>query len=869
MNTILVSLNTLQRCAEFFRTRVHPVIVFAALLMVAIWAMLADFIMADYRFNEANRSAEAINLAAAFEQHTAHTFSEFDNFLIFARDLHETKSLPWSTIVTSSYAVVKNSSYLHYLSVTNAAGDIVASTLDFVSDSPVSMADRESFIFQKETTNDRLFISKPVFGRLAKQWVVHLTRPLRKPNGEFDGIIAIILPVASMTQAYDKLSLGEGGGVALVGDDGIFRAGTAGFQARLGQSYREPKVIDPAVPAIELPGRGNSRLEKQVFDGRARLVAYRHLSQYPLRIMIARAEETDQELFQRYLPHVAVAGLITLLLIATAAGLQRAQEQARRSLEQRNSMEVEKKVAEANAVDRSLFLAVMSHEIRTPLNGVLGALDLIKRDDLDLRSQRCVGMATESGETLLKLIDDILLFSKFDQNHIDLTQEPFVLKDLCESVHKSLLSLTITSKNRFELSMCSDAKQAVVGDAHRLRQVLVNLVGNANKFTKKGRIVLKVETLPGRAGTLTVRLSIKDTGIGIPKEMQKMIFNRFQTLDPSYSRRTDGTGLGLAISDKLVRAMGNEIKLESEPGAGSCFSFELTLPLSAQNLERAPESQQRRAGLGATPLRILLAEDNPTNTYVASELLSDAGHTVRHASNGRKAVDLANLEEFDIILMDISMPEMDGLQAAAAIRSSKSRNAAIPIIALTAHVGMDDQETFLSAGIDGYLTKPVRRDVLLQAIAEHVMQGKRPGAQSPAKVSAEQAVSGEHSVVDFATLSEFVRDRPVDRALKTVQIFVDELRHKVDTLEAIIKRDSKEELQFLAHSNIGSGAMLGAVRLVDISRAIEAGCLEGAVSCSSDGNILLGIMRETVAVFSAVKNEATLETFLVAKRLAA
>ena len=586
--------------------------------------------------------------------------------------------------------------------------------------------------------------------------------------------------------------------------------------------------------------------------------------------MIASADENDRTWLQKYWPYIAVAALSTLLLIVTATAFQLAQEQARRSLEQRNSMEVAKKVAEANAVDRSLFLAVMSHEIRTPLNGVLGALDLIKRDDLNHRTHRCVDMATESSETLLKLIDDILLFSKSDHNHIDLAQEPFVLTDLFASVHKSLLSLTISNKNRFELSICAEAKHAVVGDAHRLRQVLVNLIGNANKFTKKGRILLKIETMPGPADALTVRISVKDTGIGIPKEKQGLIFNRFQTLDASYSRRTDGTGLGLAICDKLVRAMGAEIQLESEPGVGSCFSFELTFRLSDQKVERAPESQKRLIGLGGTqPLRILLAEDNPTNVYVATELLSDAGHIVKHASNGRNAVDLANLEEFDVILMDISMPEMDGLQATAAIRSSKSRNAAIPIIALTAHVGLDDQETFQSAGMDGYLTKPVRRDVLLKAISGLAIQGKRPGADSPVTAAAENAASREHSVVDLATLSEFVRDRPIDRALKTVQIFVDELRHKVETLEEIIKRDSKEELQFLAHSNIGSGAMLGAVRLVELSRSVEVNCQKGAVSCASDGNILLGIMRETVAVFSTVKSEETLETLLVEKRLAA
>ena len=251
------------------------------------------------------------------------------------------------------------------------------------------------------------------------------------------------------------------------------------------------------------------------------------------------------------------------------------------SLEQLNAMEVEKQVAERAAADRSLFLATMSHEIRTPINGVLGALDLIRDESLSDRGRHCVKMATDSGETLLGLINDILLFSKSENDRLYLDQNAFDLETLVETTKSVMINSIQKSSNAITFSVCSKVERPVIGDAPRLRQVLINLISNANKFTNDGNIALRIDSLRDDDDELTVRFSVTDTGIGIPKENHELIFNRFQTLDPSYTRRTDGTGLGLAICDKLVRAMGGEINIDSEVGRGSCFYFDLVFPYAA------------------------------------------------------------------------------------------------------------------------------------------------------------------------------------------------------------------------------------------------------------------------------------------------
>jgi CheY-like chemotaxis protein len=248
--------------------------------------------------------------------------------------------------------------------------------------------------------------------------------------------------------------------------------------------------------------------------------------------------------------------------------------------------------------------------------------------------------------------------------------------------------------------------------------VFINLVGNAIKFTESGHVALEVKSRPVSDHAFQLSFAVRDTGIGIPKEKQKLIFRAFSQADGSTTRRFGGTGLGLSICSRLVELMGGEIQVESAPGQGSCFSFSVVVP-AADTVDQVMQSPPERSpGSGrAAPLSILLAEDNPVNQRLFVRLIEKAGHSVLAVSNGREAVECAEKQYFDLVLMDISMPEMDGLEATAALRSRASHGGRhIPIIAMTAHALIGDREMCLRAGMDGYVTKPIRAEDLFTAI---------------------------------------------------------------------------------------------------------------------------------------------------------
>jgi CheY-like chemotaxis protein/HPt (histidine-containing phosphotransfer) domain-containing protein len=351
-------------------------------------------------------------------------------------------------------------------------------------------------------------------------------------------------------------------------------------------------------------------------------------------------------------------------------------------------------------------------------------------------------------------------------------------------------------------------------------------------------------------------VGVRDTGIGIPKDKQEIIFNRFQTLDPSYTRRSDGTGLGLAICDKIVRAMGSEIELESKVGEGSFFYFDIGLDLAAETSCPPQKVQQPPATTSPARLNVLVAEDNPTNVYVVTEFLVDAEHIVHHAANGRIAVEMAQAEKYDIILMDISMPEMDGLQATSAIRSGEGPNRDTPIIALTAHTVSGDEKKFRGVGMTGYVSKPIRRDLLLQALTSQTTA--TPAIQRGAEVSG----ASSSPVLDLQDFKAFAVERKIERVLKTIEIFTAELRAKVAQLDAISEIHDTRALQDLAHSMIGSGCLLGAKQLVVISRSIEENCADSFEFPHDDARVLRHTLEKTSDKYAEIRTQAAVTSYI-------
>ncbi|OPY89295.1 MAG: Autoinducer 2 sensor kinase/phosphatase LuxQ [Syntrophus sp. PtaU1.Bin208] len=394
-----------------------------------------------------------------------------------------------------------------------------------------------------------------------------------------------------------------------------------------------------------------------------------------------------------------------------------------------------KNMAEAANHAKSKFLANMSHEIRTPMNGVIGFLELLQREEqLTGQQRQYVDTAISSGETLLQLINDILDFSKIEAGKMEISMTDLNLVSLVQEVAEFFRQPAQRKGLKMVVSIEDELPSALRGDPVRLRQVLVNLLGNAVKFTRQGGIFLTVSLAEEEEDSVLVRFEVKDTGIGIAPEAQSRIFNAFSQEDESTTRQFGGTGLGLAIASQLVSMMQGEIEVESMPGEGSSFSFTARLEkqidalpalgdqdFSEARAEQGLACEQKNTGKFSA-FRILLAEDNPVNQAVGTAMLEYFGCRIDVAEDGLEAVDAWASGQYDLILMDCQMPRMDGYEASREIRrreilgKGKPEDRRIPIVALTAHALEGDREICLEAGMDDYLSKPYKSDQLYSVL---------------------------------------------------------------------------------------------------------------------------------------------------------
>jgi signal transduction histidine kinase/DNA-binding NarL/FixJ family response regulator/HPt (histidine-containing phosphotransfer) domain-containing protein len=932
----------------------HGITLLGLACVAAIWVVVVYDIAEERRAVERHAQETTLNLARVFEENIGRLISGVDQTLRFVREVYVRDPAgfdvrPWARAGATNEIAFQ-------ISVIDRTGRLVTSNLDPTGTSRVDLRDREHVRVHLEGTEDILFISRPVVGRVSNQWSINISRRISGPDGRILGVAVVSIDPVYLTRLFDSIEVGRRGMLSLVGTDGIIRIWVGSGTSTLGREIGESALFGKFMATPTGTSQGHS-----VIDGIERIFSHRKVRDLPLIVVAGLAtSEVYAAADHSRMVYLAVAVVLTLGMLIVISMIYRYQ----RGLEEATV------AAEAAVRTRSDFIAVMSHEIRTPLNGVIGMAGLLLDSGLSGERARYAATLRESAEHLLHLVDDVLDFSKLDAGRLELEEIVFDLPALIEGTARAVAPRAAAKGLVLATVLSPDLPSRVLGDPGRVRQILLNLLNNGIKFTERGGVTVDVGVVASRTvRRVGIAIDVVDSGIGIAPDAMSRLFTEFHQADSSVSRRFGGTGLGLAICKRLVDRMNGTITVDSSVGSGSSFrvTIDLGLPEADTSLlggalggsprvlviDRNPVSrpalvrqlvllgaeasaantaevgitmawdaavaarpfalvavdetattdelvaalrtelcmtaatrlalltstpgQERAAGALGTfdivlgkpltyealrrtlggapasetvsggfrqaavplgvlhPLRILVAEDNPTNQLVAQKLLEGLGYGVDLVADGAAAVAAVREKPYDIVFMDVMMPVMDGLKATRAIRALPAARR-IHIVALTANAFRHDAEICRAAGMDDFVGKPITRDRLEAAIRRYLDHGG--GSDVAAAVPASPAlpvlappepdapaappdVLAPPPALDRAVFAEIASEIGEEGARQVLTTFLADSPARIDRLREGAATGRALVVEHEAHTLKGAAGTLGLLRLADLARRLE------------------------------------------------
>jgi signal transduction histidine kinase/DNA-binding NarL/FixJ family response regulator len=548
---------------------------------------------------------------------------------------------------------------------------------------------------------------------------------------------------------------------------------------------------------------------------------------------------------------------LTLLVDERTAELMRQKEEAEqlraKAESQMREAEFQRQRAEQSERFEQQFLANMSHELRTPMNAVMGMTNLLLQKNPRDDQRRYLDSIRQSSEALLVILNDILDISKIQAGRMELEWTEMRVPEILDGMYTTLQFRAEEKGLSFQVDCDPDMPPALTGDPVRLQQILINLAGNAVKFTEKGRVNVTARVLEQNAGRCRLRFEVTDTGIGMTPEQLSIVFESFRQASGDTTRKYGGTGLGLSISKQLVELFGGRIEVESTLGAGSTFRFDIELAVSTE--QRKAETSIAEAVQALRGMRILLAEDNYFNQIVAIETLELLiPEVVVHAvENGLQALERVKTEQYDVVLMDVTMPIMDGLEATRAIRVLPGPQKLIPIIAFTASVTNKEVKRCLSTGMNACVPKPFKESELLGALVAVTGSNVTVAEmqQSPDQTEETVDLQPEHTVLPQLTFLEQLTGGNPARLRKYIGLYLESALASLANIESALAAEDREALRRAVHTIKPQLRMIGMTETADLAQVIETQAVEGMALDTLPGNVeqLLTAIRHSLAVF--------------------